>query len=96
MRRRFRREALTDLREAATWYDEQKPGLGDTFLEVLEDSLDRIEGNPLLYPRVRGELRRAPLGRPFPHLIFYLPKGEILEVVAVFHPARNPRIWQRR
>jgi plasmid stabilization system protein ParE len=96
MRRRFRREALTDIREAATWYEDQKPGLGDAFLGALEEALIRIEGNPQLYPRIYGDLRRARFPRPFPHLVFYRVREEALEIVSVFQPARNPEVWQKR
>jgi plasmid stabilization system protein ParE len=96
MKRRFRRAALADLREAVRWYDEQKPGLGSSFLSALEDILGRIEENPNLYPRILGALRRARFPRPFPHLVFYRVSRETLDIVAVFHPARDPEKWRRR
>jgi plasmid stabilization system protein ParE len=96
MTRRFRRQALSDIREAAAWYEEQKPGLGDSFLAGLEETLIRIENNPKHYPRVLGVIRRARFAKPFPHLVFYRDRGETLEIIAVFHPARDPATWRGR
>ncbi|HRC85632.1 MAG TPA: type II toxin-antitoxin system RelE/ParE family toxin [Thermoanaerobaculia bacterium] len=96
MKRRFHPEVGHDIEEAADWYEERKTGLGGTFLAALESCLERIEEQPALYQRVRGAIRRAPLPRPFPHGVFYRSHPEVLEVLAVLHPARNPRIWSER
>jgi hypothetical protein len=59
MRRRLREEALQDLIEAAGWYDQRRPGLGQRFLEGVELARSRIEENPRLYrPLYRDRFRR--------------------------------------
>ncbi|HYX25575.1 MAG TPA: type II toxin-antitoxin system RelE/ParE family toxin [Thermoanaerobaculia bacterium] len=84
-----------DLDEAASWYEERQPGLREAFLEVVEDTLKRIEENPRLYPVLRLDIRRASLRR-FPYGIYYaLIEGDI-HVLAVVHDARHPSVWYRR
>lgn len=84
-----------DLDEAARWYEEQQPGLRETFLRAVEDTLDRIEANPHLYPAVRPNVRRAALRR-FPYGVYYRLVNDEIQVLAVVHDARNPSVWQRR
>jgi hypothetical protein len=43
-------EARAELRRAALWYDEQRPGLGDEFIADVSATLDRIGGTPESYP----------------------------------------------
>lgn len=88
-------EARADIREAWAWYEEQRRGLGDEFLAAAREALSRVEEGPLRFPRVRGEIRRAPLHR-FPYAILYIPEAEHTVVLACFHARRNPRIWQAR
>jgi plasmid stabilization system protein ParE len=96
MKRRLRDEVVEDLTEAATWYDDHRPGLGLTFLEAVEAALSRIEETPQLYAPIYRGLRRALLPRPFPYQVFFRIQGELLEVYAVLHMARNPEEWMRR
>ena len=96
LHRRLRRAALADLDEAAEWYAGRAEGLAERFLDAVEIALDRIESNPKAYQRVQGGLRRAPLPPPFPHQVFYLLRGQNLEIYAVLHPARDPAVWKRR
>lgn len=58
-------EARTDVDEASTAYEQRVVGLGDRFLEVLRDQLDRIQANPALYGVVHQDVRAVPL-RQFP------------------------------
>lgn len=96
MRRRLREEALQDLIEAAGWYEQRRPGLGQRFLDAVELALSRIEETPRLYRSVYRDLRRALLPRPFPYQVFFRLGEDVVEVYAVLHMARNPEEWRRR
>ncbi len=39
-------EAILDMREAFSWYEEQKAGLGYSFLEEVETCFEKIAKNP--------------------------------------------------
>jgi len=92
---RLRPEAEQDLGEAAGWYEQQQPGLGQQFLDEVTVSLSRISETPLAYPVVHRATRRA-LVKRFPFGIFYLVEGGEIVVVAILHGSRNPRTWKQR
>jgi len=59
-RRTFvRPEAQTDIREAALWYEERETGLGIRFLREIRTSLEHITNNPIRFPIVEEDVRRA-------------------------------------
>jgi hypothetical protein len=43
-------EARAELRSAALWYDERRPGLGDDLISEVSADLNRISGAPESYP----------------------------------------------
>ncbi len=59
---RFTRQALGDIARIADHYDREKDGLGDEFVERVDD---RIEANPEGYTLAFRQLRRCNL-RKFP------------------------------
>jgi plasmid stabilization system protein ParE len=98
----FRRLPAADLEifEAAEWYDNQRPRLGDDFTEEVENAFDRICRDPLLYPRVehfsaRDDVRRCLLHR-FPYLVIYRHRPDEILVAAVSHVRRKPYYWLER
>ena len=66
-------EARADIREARERYEEQRVGLGREFLAAVRQILATVEEFPLRFPRVRGEVRRAPLHR-FPYAVSLHPR----------------------
>jgi hypothetical protein len=46
-----RPDAENDVVEAANWYDSQRAGLGDEFVEEILAVFDALEVNPLLHCR---------------------------------------------
>jgi plasmid stabilization system protein ParE len=54
-----------------------------------------IGRTPLLWTKVDGHLRRRVVKR-FPYSVIYLAEPEHVEVLAVFHSARDPRRWRER
>lgn len=92
---RIREEAEADLADAAAWYENQWPGLGDAFLAEIEAAPERLANNPQQYPVVHRQTRRALIHR-FPFGIFFRTlEGEVV-VIAVMHARRSPRQWKTR
>jgi len=56
---RFRDEAERDLTDASYWYEQQRSGLGHEFLDELQSVVDRIGEEPLNFPVVHRNARRA-------------------------------------
>jgi plasmid stabilization system protein ParE len=91
----FRSEVSQELDEIYSWYESQQLGLGDNFLEEIEEALERICQMPESYPAVYRDIRRAVVRR-FPYTIYYRLVSSRLIVTAVFHGHRNPKAWQTR
>lgn len=92
---RLRREAEQDLLDAARWYEDQRPGLGQQFLDEVAAILSVIAETPLVYPLVHRNARRA-LIRRFPFGVYYRFENAISTVLAVLHGSRDPRRWKTR
>jgi len=91
----FRRVARIEFDEATEWYERQQAGLGPRFVESVQRLLDRIAEQPDSFPVVHSTVREALVQR-FPYCIYYGEKSDQILVLAVFHTARDPAIWQRR
>ncbi len=57
----FRPDAVEDILEAATWYDERSPGLAAELIDEILLAVDRAARNPDLFRivRTKGEVRRV-------------------------------------
>jgi len=91
----IRPDAEIDIEEAAIWYEKQREGLGNEFLDEVQATLDIIEENPYLYAVVHRNTHRALIHR-FPFGIFYRIEHNLLIVIAVLHGSRHPKRWQKR
>jgi len=95
-RRTFvRPKAQTDIREAARWYEDREPGLGLRFLREIRTSLQHINDNPLRFPIIEEDVRRALLHK-FPYSIYFVNEPDALAIIAVLHQHRRPGGWNTR
>jgi plasmid stabilization system protein ParE len=91
----FRPEAEAELLGARAWYEGERVGLGAIFAAAVETTVTAILQNPLAYPRVKGDTRRA-LVRRFPYAVYFRPIGDEIVVLALMHGRRLPRRWRSR
>ena len=91
----FRPEAAVDVIEARKWYDNQQTGLGDDFGNALADIVERVQAMPRMYVIVLENVHRAKVRR-FPYLLYYRVLEDRIEVLAVLHSSRDPRLWHQR
>ena len=92
---RLRPEAEQDLAQSARWYEEQRPGLGQEFLDEALATFNAIAERPLASAAIYGSLRRALLHR-FPFGVFYFADGDGAVVIGILHGSRHPRRWKSR
>jgi plasmid stabilization system protein ParE len=90
----FRPEAEDEVLEAREWYETRRSGLGKEFAQAVDEIVNRIVENPLVYQRADKDTRRAVLSR-FPYAVYYRLAGEDIVVQAV-HGRQNPSRWQSR
>lgn len=83
-------EARTDIREAAHWYEIRQSGVGKRFLNEIRQTLHAISENPLRFPVIVENVRRALLHK-FPYSIYFLNEKETVEIIAVLHQHRSTR-----
>ena len=77
-------KAEQDILEAATWYEDQQPGLAAQFLDALEYKLAYIQQAPFHYQFRYRNVRTAVLEQ-FPYSIHYTVEDTTLWVLAVLH-----------
>jgi len=85
--------ATDDLQNAFDWYEEQSIGLGERFVNEVDDYLDLIQKKPYQFAvQFSGKYRFALLGH-FPFRIVYRidEVKQNIYVSAIFHTSRDPR-----
>ena len=92
---RFHPDADAEMVDAAVWYESRQEDLGKRFLTAVQDTVNKIEINPELYPLVEGDVRRC-LNRTFPFGVLFRVKTDAIEVMAVMHLHRDPDYWRNR
>jgi hypothetical protein len=84
-----------ELIQAKKNYNLHKEDLGEIFVKEIEKTITRINKNPLQFPIVNKNIRKAIVSN-FPYTIFFYVVNDIINVFAVFHSSRNPMIWKER
>ena len=101
MRVELHPEARAELRAAAIWYDERRPGLSDEFIAEVSSILDKIGEVPASFQIWPGtspaplSIRRAVVNR-FPYVIAFEVHSEHTLVLAIAHAKRRPLYWLTR
>ena len=91
-RLKFSGRAVREVGDAYEWYEAQSVGLGAEFEAALELQLRRLEQAPLLYAEILPGVRRTLLPR-FPYGVFYVVRGDLVNMLAVIHNSRSPARW---
>lgn len=91
----FRPEVREELDEAYSWYENQQAGLGDEFLDCVDEILNKICQMPESYAVVYKDVHRAILQR-FPYAVYYRIISNRIIVIGIFHGRRDPKVWQIR
>ena len=88
--------AEDELREARDWCEAQGLGLGRRFVGAVDSMfVVAIQENPLQFPIVHRDIRRA-IVRRFPYGVFFRDQADEILVVGVVHLHRHPDTWKRR
>jgi plasmid stabilization system protein ParE len=88
-------EAKEEIEEAYQWYEAQQEGVGEEFLNSLDNTFGRITENPDLFPEKYKSHRVVVLDR-FPFLVVYWKEESTVIVSAVFHTSREPNEKYRK
>jgi hypothetical protein len=92
--------AAEEVAEAAAWYEEQRPGLGEDFSHAIEAALDLLADDIVPLSAVSGSAaargaKRLVLKR-FPYDVVVREAADEVIVVAFAHHSRRPGYWRAR
>jgi len=90
-----RPEAEDDLKEAFSWYEDKRIGLGYDFMLQVDAGINYINRNPELHP-IEYKGTRKHLIKRFPYKIIYLLEEEEIIILAVIHGKRSPDLIKKR
>ena len=83
-------EARDEIQEAYDYYESKRIGLGDEFLEHLEDYYKILKTEiPFFEIKRKPAYRELPLSR-FPYVIIYELRNNIIFVYSVFNTYQDP------
>lgn len=90
-------EALQDIQEATDWYNKQLQGLGSRFQKQVIVQINSLRGNHSSYA-IRYADVRCMIIKKFPFMVHFTAdeNQKVVEVFAIFHTSRNPKIWEAR
>lgn len=88
-------QAKEELEHAILFYKQQQAGLEKRFIETLEDAINRVCRNPLLYQKAESETRKCRLLH-FPYALIFKLHSHQIEIIAVMHLRKQPNYWQSR
>jgi toxin ParE1/3/4 len=91
------REAILELEDAQTYYNERSRGVGDRLVRAVDTALAAIANNPFRFQVVRRSYRKAVLSS-FPYVIFFRVEDGLQAVIvaAIVHGKRDPSWINRR
>ena len=90
-------DALQDIQKATDWYNQQLEGLGYRFEKQVKSSINSLKKNAKLYTIRYGDVRCVMI-KKFPFMIHFTINNKqfLIEIFALFHTSRNPKIWEKR
>jgi hypothetical protein len=91
----YHRLAESELVESAAFYERRREFLGDNFLDLVGETLAKIQSNPDLGKPGKFRTRSWKMRR-FPFRIVYLDQPGRIWVLAVAHLSRKPNYWLDR
>lgn len=90
----LRVEARQDLVEASAFYETQRDGLGEYYIDCLFTDLARLETEAGIHEVVYGLHRK--LSERFPFAIYYRVADPVIDVVAILDCRRDPDATAQR
>lgn len=95
MKSLFLEPARDELKEAVTYYEDQRNGLGQEFADEIERTIERIMIAPTTYEQCSEDIYSCRAKR-FPYSVLYTVRDGNVLIVAVMHMHRKPGYWKDR
>jgi plasmid stabilization system protein ParE len=88
--------ARLEFEDAAAWYEAQRPGLGEKFRIEVNATLQQVLKFPERFRLASPSTHKVALKRFHKYSIYYSIELDAINVISVFHGARNPAEMRRR
>ncbi|WP_445666289.1 type II toxin-antitoxin system RelE/ParE family toxin [Fodinibius sp. AD559] len=92
---KFHSEARKEFFKAANYYEDQVVGLGDIFIDEIENVLEVIEQFPSSGTKITPTERRFLVSR-FPYGIVYTVEDDLITIFAIMNLRQKPGYWKPR
>jgi plasmid stabilization system protein ParE len=91
------KEALQDIREAVDWYNFHSKGLSTRFQKQVSSQINSLQKTPTIYALRYADVRCMTV-KNFPFLVHFTvdESNFSIQVYAILHTSRNPKIWEER
>jgi len=87
---------VSDLNNAVSYYNRQRPGLGDELRSEVYSAIERVGANPYQYAIIKNNIRRAFVHR-FPYaVLFRIVNDNTIRVLVIRHHRRHPNFGLSR
>ncbi len=86
------RRADRDIEAASGWYARANAALALAFLDDFQDTIDVARARPTAFAEVSRGIRRVTCSR-FPYYIYFEVLSTQIDVLAVYHTARDQSRW---
>jgi plasmid stabilization system protein ParE len=87
--------AEIEINEAVDFYEMECRGLGNVFIDIIENAIESIFLFPEASQVLQGEVRRKVL-RKFPYSVLYSVRPDEIRILAVAHQKKRPFYWRSR
>ncbi len=87
--------ARLEFEDAVAWYEKQRAGLSDEFRIEVHAALQKVLISPERFRLAASTIHKAILRR-FPYSIYYAVELNAVNVISIFHGARNPAALRHR
>ncbi len=90
-------EALSDIQMATDWYNEQLQGLGSRFQKQTKLQINSLKIDAEIYTNRYADVHCMLINK-FPFMVHYTIDNinYNVQIIAVLHTSRNPKIWEER
>lgn len=95
MKIRFLPPARRELKEAVSYYNAHRTGLGEELRDEVWNTIQRIKTFPDTWHPLSASMRRCQTNR-FPYGIIYAVSSEEIVIIAVAHNRQQPEYWRSR
>ena len=92
LRYKISERAERDMQSVRHWYDQIGRTLGDRVIDAVYDVIRLARERPASFPEI-SEGTRVARCRRFPYRVYFVVTDDLVNVLAVYHTAREPERW---